>query len=152
MDSRGWPAFFSAWHGFIRAHATIRRVVGRPLRRRGLSGAQLAILRVLADAGESGVKLNDICRYLAVTPGNMTGLIDHLEEAGHLVRRAHPQDRRVTLAVLTPSGREMFEQVHPAHLGRVEQVMSALTPQEQLLLADLLGRIAEQASLEDGSR
>ncbi|MGD0112606.1 MAG: MarR family transcriptional regulator [Armatimonadota bacterium] len=152
MDSQDRPAFVCAWRGYLRAHAAIHRVVGRELREYGLSGAQLAILRVLSEAGESGVKLNEISHRLAVTSGNVTGLIDRLEEAGHLVRHAHPEDRRVTLAVLTPAGREVFERVQPAHLGRVERVMSSLTPQEQLLLADLLDRIAEHACLEDERR
>jgi len=124
-------------------------VVHRRLHEHGLSGAQLAILRVLAEAGDSGVKLHDLSNSLYVSSANVTGLIDRLEEAGHLARRAHPEDRRVTLAVLTPAGRELYQQVHPAHLARIERVMSALTPEEQLVLADLLGRIAERAAREE---
>jgi len=134
-----------AWRSFIRAKAEIGRTVHRELREHGLSGAQLGILHVLADSGNNGAKLNDISQRLCVTSGNITGLIDRLEQAGHLARVPHPEDRRITLAVLTPAGREVFEQIYPAHAARVEELMSALTVEEQILLAELLGRVADRA-------
>jgi MarR family 2-MHQ and catechol resistance regulon transcriptional repressor len=136
-----------AWRSFVRAKAQIGRAVRRELREHGLTGAQLAILRVLADSGGEGLKLNEISQRLCVTSGNVTGLIDRLEEAGHLARLPHPEDRRITLAVLTPAGRELFERIHPAHLARIEQLMSALTAQEQMTLADLLARLADRAAV-----
>jgi len=135
-----------AWRSFVRAKAEIRRAVHQELRERGLTGAQLDILRVLADSGSDGVQLNEISQRLYVTPGNVTGLIDRLEEAGYLARVSHPDDRRITLAVLTPSGREIFQQVCPAHLARIEHLMSVLTEQEQMLLVELLDRIADRAA------
>jgi MarR family 2-MHQ and catechol resistance regulon transcriptional repressor len=135
-----------AWRSFIRARAEIGRVVHRELREHGLTGAQLAILRTLAESGSEGVQLNEISHRLSVTSGNVTGLVDRLEEAGYLARLAHPEDRRVTLAVLTSAGRELFEEIHPRHVARIRQVLSALTSQEQTVLADLLGRIADHAA------
>ena len=137
------------WHTFVRAKAEIARAVHRELRERGLTGAQLRIMRVLADAGDSGVKLNEISQQLYVTSGNVTGLIDRLEEAGHLARVPHPDDRRITLAVLTPAGRDLFERIHPSHLARIDELMSALSAEEQWQLADLLGRLADRASEMD---
>lgn len=138
-----------AWRSFIRARAEVGRVVHRKLREHGLTGAQLAILRTLAESGCEGVKLNEISQRLHVTSGNVTGLVDRLEEAGYLARLAHPEDRRVTLAVLTPAGQELFGEIYPSHVARIRQVLSALTAQEQTVLADLLGRIADQAAAMD---
>ncbi len=138
------------WHSFVRAKAAIRRAVHRELREHGLTGAQLDILRVLAESGPEGVKLNDISQRLFVTSGNVTGLIDRLEEADHLERVPHPQDRRITLARLTPAGRELFDRLHPSYLSRIERLMSALSAKEQTILADLLGRVADRATEMDG--
>lgn len=135
-----------AWRSFIRAKAEVSRAVHRPLRERGLTGAQLGIMRVLADAGSEGVKLHEISQQLCVTSGNVTGLIDRLMEAGHLERLPHPEDRRITLAVLTAAGRELFEQTYPLHAARIRELMSALTAEEQVLLGDLLARVADQAA------
>ncbi len=148
MRSSEQPAI-RAWRSFLRAKAEVGRVVHRAVREHGLTGAQLGILRVLADAGSEGVKLNRISQQLCVTSGNVTGLIDHLEKAGHLERVPHPEDRRITLAVLTPAGRKLFEHVQPSHAARIRSVMSALTTKEQGALADLLARIADQAAEMD---
>jgi MarR family 2-MHQ and catechol resistance regulon transcriptional repressor len=137
---------FRVWRSFIRAKAEVGRALHRELREAGLTGAQLAILRVLAEAGNEGVKLNEISQRLFVSSANVTGLTDRLEEAGHLKRVPHREDRRITLAVLTPAGRKLFAQIHPAHVARIKHLMSALTPQEQGLLSDLLERIANQAA------
>ena len=144
MSSSEQPAA-RAWRSFMRAKAEAHRVVHRELRERGLSGAQFSLLRLLAESGSKGAKLNEISHRLWVTGGNVTGLVDRLEEAGLLARMPHPDDRRITLAMLTPAGRELFEQIHPAPHARVEQLMSGLTEEEQIVLADLLTRLAERA-------
>jgi len=137
------------WRSFVRAKAEIGRAMHRKLGEYGLTGAQLGILRVLADSGGAGVQLNEISQRLCVTSANVTGLLDRLEEVGHLARVPHPDDRRITLAVLTPEGQELYEKVYPSHVARVKQLVSALTTGEQVLLADLLGRLADQASKMD---
>ena len=148
MPSCDHPAA-RAWQSFVRAKAQVRRAVHRDLRERGLTGSQFEFMRVLADSGTAGVKLHEVSQKLFVTSGNVTGLIDRLEEAGYLARVAHPEDRRITLAMLTPAGRELYEQLQPAYLGRITRVMSTLTVEEQVLLAGLLERVADQAAEMD---
>jgi len=149
MRASEQPAI-GVWRSFVRAKAAIRRAVHRDLREHGLTGSQLDILRVLAESGTDGTQLNDISQRLYVTSGNVTGLIDRLEEAGYLARVPHPQDRRITRAVLTPAGRELFERLHPPYLDRIKSLMSSLTAKEQAVLADLLGRVADRAAEMDG--
>ena len=91
------------------------------------------------------MKLNEISQCLHVTCGNITGLVDRLEEAGWLTRVPHAEDRRITLAALTPAGRDLFEQIYPSHRARIEHLMSALSEREQTQLAKLLGRLADRA-------
>ncbi len=134
------------WRSFVSAKAEIGRTLQRGWRASGLTGAQLGVLRVLAEASNEGAQLHEISERLYVTPGNLTGIVDRLEEAGHLSRAPHPGDKRATLALLTPAGRELFEQVYPSHTARVRQLMSALTVSEQKLLADLLSRLAVRAA------
>ena len=64
---------FRVWRSFIRAKAEVGRALHRELREAGLTGAQLAILRVLAEAGSEGVKLNEISLQLYVSSANVTG-------------------------------------------------------------------------------
>ncbi|OUC81222.1 hypothetical protein CA983_43025 [Streptomyces swartbergensis] len=44
---------------------------------------------------------------LGVTPRNVTGLLDALQEDGLVVREAHPTDRRATLTSLSGKGRQV---------------------------------------------
>ncbi len=46
----------------------------------------------------------------------------------------------------TPAGRELFAEIYPLHQARVEQVMSALSREEQAGLAQLLDRLVERAT------
>ncbi len=135
-----------AWQHFMWAKAETRRVVHKELRERGLTGAQFAMLWLVADSGAQGLKLNELSQRLHVTGGNTTGMVDRLEEAGLLARLPHAEDRRITLAVLTARGRETVEQISPTYLSRIERLMSVLTEQEQTQLAELLGRLAKQAA------
>lgn len=41
---------------------------------------------------------------LEVSPRNVTGLVDALEEAGYVERKSHPRDRRAVLVTLTERG------------------------------------------------
>jgi len=134
------------WRSLVRAKAEISRVLHKGLRESGLSGAQLGILRVLSQCGDGGVKLNEISQRLYFTPANLTGLLDRLEEAGWLRRTAHAEDRRITLAILTSEGKDLFEQIYPAHTARIKHVMSGLTCQEQRSLTELLTRLSERAT------
>lgn len=135
----------SAWLSFTRAKSKVWRSAYRELREHGISGTQYDILYVLHQSGEEGVKLNELSQRLWVTSGNVTGLVDRLEEAGYIERKPHPDDRRITLAVLTEQGRELFAHICPQHVARVQRLMSALTTSEQIVLRDLLNRLADKA-------
>jgi DNA-binding MarR family transcriptional regulator len=48
-----------------------------------------------------------LARTLGVTPRNVTGLLDALEDSGHVSRQPHPDDRRAILVSLTDEGRQV---------------------------------------------
>jgi DNA-binding MarR family transcriptional regulator len=45
-----------------------------------------------------------LARTLKVSPRNITGLVDALEDGGFVIRRPHPNDRRAILVTLTDQG------------------------------------------------
>lgn len=51
------------------------------------------------------VSLSFVARALQLHQATVTGLVDKLEKQGLLERRAHPEDRRSTLAAITRKGR-----------------------------------------------
>ena len=52
-------------------------------------------------------------------------------------REPDPDDARGTLVVLTDKGRQLFDDVAPAHLANEERLLAALIPEERAALAGL---------------
>lgn len=86
--------------------ARVEAVV-RPL---GLTFARYEVLMILRFSRHGSLPLGVIGSRLQVHPTSVTNAIDRLER-DRLVRRVpHPEDRRTTLAELTPAGRRLGEQ------------------------------------------
>jgi DNA-binding MarR family transcriptional regulator len=114
----------------------------------GLTPPQWDVLYTLAGAGPQGLMLSEISQSLLVTGGNVTGLMDRLEEAGLVRRTPHPQDRRVILAELTDRGRATFDLVIPEYRARLVQLLGGWTgPRGEALVENL-----EQLTTEVSAR
>jgi DNA-binding MarR family transcriptional regulator len=109
----------------------------------GLSAPSFAVLVTLARLSGEAVAVSQrrLADELGLTPGTVSVRIDRLVEAGLVSRLPDPDARRNVLVELTPRGRELFERVVPAHLGNEARLLSALTDDEQKLLADLLRKL-----------
>jgi DNA-binding MarR family transcriptional regulator len=79
---------------------------------------------------KEGVSQQELAKRLYVTKGNISGLIDRLEEAGLVKRRSTAADRRQHAIHLTKTGRAMAE--------RAMQV-------QRRWIASTLGRMSEPA-------
>ena len=64
---------------------------------------QFDVLAELARAPEQGFTFVEFSRLLLVTSGNLTGIIDRLEDEGLVKREPELADRRVTRMRLTPA-------------------------------------------------
>lgn len=134
------------WRAMLYASAAIREaLMGAVPEEHGVRGPQFGVLRVVAEAGEEGIRLTDISNRLLVSCAHVTGLVDRLEEQGLVVREPHPSDRRALLAKLTPHGREVVADVMPRHNARAKAVFGALTGEERKQLVQLLNRLADAA-------
>jgi len=85
----------------IHRGARLRHVIAR---RAGLSESDLVAMEHLM--GPEPLGPGDLARILDVTTAASTGLVDRLEQRGHVERRPHEQDRRRTQVEVTASGRE----------------------------------------------
>src|SRR5499425_3379827 len=77
------------------------------LRPHGLTFARYEALVLLSFSRAGALPLRLIGERLMVHPTSVTNTIDRLEHAGLVVRKPNPQDRRGTLAEITPAGREV---------------------------------------------
>jgi DNA-binding MarR family transcriptional regulator len=76
----------------------------------------------------------------------MTYLVDELEAAGLVTRRAHPADRRVRHVVVTTPGRTALTVARQALRSVEEQLLGALGPAETAQLRALLVRVARSTA------
>jgi MarR family transcriptional regulator, 2-MHQ and catechol-resistance regulon repressor len=122
-----------------KAYKVIMDRVVKDMKRNGLSAAEFSILELLNQEGK--IPLQRIGDKIIVTSGSITYTVDKLEEKGYLKRVSCPEDRRITYAEITPSGRELFNRIFPAHADFVEALMGALTSEEKQIAIILLKKL-----------
>src|SRR2546425_11196544 len=81
-----------------------RQLMDRWADKHGLSEGRLHVLFQLSAATNHRLPVGELADRLDVSPRNVTGLIDHLEQDGLVQRIDDPDDRRLTYARLTPAG------------------------------------------------
>jgi DNA-binding MarR family transcriptional regulator len=127
------------WIRFLKAHNLILREA-----RKRLNGSctmsQFDILAQL-DRSREPLTLAELSRTLLVTAGNITGMIDRMEEAGWVERKPDPQDRRATRVQSTPKGKQLAKSVIPKHARDIENLFASLNDQEITQLRNLLEKL-----------
>ncbi len=110
------------------------------LRPWGVTAAQLHVLAKLEhEPGISGARLARACM---VTPQTTQVLLRGIEKNGWIRRTKHPENDRILLATLTPSGKRILARSRTA-VGLVyEQMLDGLVPRDVRVLVDLLGHCA----------
>lgn len=87
--------------------------------------------------------LSQLSKELLCDPSNITRVAGILERKGWITRVGNENDRRVTLAELTPAGQEIVNQVKQSHDEYIQQRMGVLTAAEREHLAGLLNKLSD---------
>ena len=85
-----------------------------------------------------GMMMSDLSRYLLVSNGNVTGIVDRLVSEGHALRTQRDGDRRTSVVRLTHKGRELFQIMAAAHEGWVDEVLGDVSRAEARRLTLML--------------
>lgn len=132
----------------------IRRIV-RALRessrsaeqRVGLSGAQLFVLRCLADSPV--LSLNELAARTLTHQSSVSVVVSRLVRRGLVTRTRADGDGRRTEIALTASGRAVCRRAPIAAQDRLIAALARLTPVGRRQLARQLARLVEAMSLPD---
>ena|SRR5450631_753962 len=89
--------------------------------------AQIELLQCLRDHDPDGIRVGDICSHLHLAPATVSGLVQHLVEAGTAGRHPVPGDRRVAVVRLTDAGREQLLEWQHAHERRLGAALDQLS-------------------------
>lgn len=126
-----------------KAYKVVMERAVKDMKRNGLSAAEFSVLELLYHKGKT--PLQPIGDKILVTSGSITYTVDKLEQKGYLKRVVCPEDRRVTHAEITPSGKELFDTIFPAHAETVEMLMDGLTAEEKQIAIMLLKKLGHFA-------
>ena len=98
----------------MRAHQIALSRVETVLRPLGVTFARYEVLMLLYLSRRRSLPMRTIGSRLQVHQTSVTNAVDRLEEAGLVVRRPHPTDRRATLVELTKDGVALAERATAA--------------------------------------
>jgi DNA-binding MarR family transcriptional regulator len=111
----------------------------------GLTGAQFAVLKSVADGIASTAA--DLCRYMHYDTGSMTRMLDRLEEKNVLRRERCTQDRRVVYLRITDSGNELLPKLRSAGFRVISRHLAGFDAADVDTLKRFLARMIENGQL-----
>lgn len=123
-----------------RTHAGLAPFLDADLGRDSLTAAQFNALLALRSAEPDGLMMSEIGARLAVTPSNVTGLVDRLERQGFVARTEH-RDRRATVVRLTEAGAAVLDRATPRHTRMLGELTACLADDEKRTLVGLLTKL-----------
>lgn len=112
------------WIRILRAARAIEAEVRERLRVEfGVTLPQFDVMAALQREPQ-GMKMSELSRFLMVSNGNVTGIIDRLVDDKLVTRKAPEADRRAIVVRLTPQGAAQFAAMAKAHEGWVNRLLS----------------------------
>ena len=135
--------------GFLLNDATrlLRKRFKARATRFGLSMAQWRLLFRLMR--EEGVPQARLAELLEIEPISVSRLLDRMEEAGWIVRRACETDRRVRMVYPTDKTRRTYAEIRGIGDELYGEAMAGLSDAERLALLEALRTVVENLSGEE---
>ncbi|MFF3696908.1 MarR family winged helix-turn-helix transcriptional regulator [Streptomyces sp. NPDC002221] len=118
-----------------------RSLVGDAIAAEGLKLMHHAVLAATAEYGP--VAQADLGRRLAIDPKDMVGMLNHLQQAGLVLRTPDPSDRRKNAVTVTPKGTTVLARCGRLAASANAELLAPLSPDEQHQLMALLTRVHE---------
>jgi DNA-binding MarR family transcriptional regulator len=129
------PLLRAAWYGLNQAFR--RRITHLKI-----TPDQFIVLRVLTE--HEGITQRELTGWMSSDPNTVASLLERMEQAGLLQRRAHADDRRAHSLKLTPVGRRKFAVARKLALDLQSEALGALPRAQQEPFLEMLERVAAE--------
>lgn len=146
-DTRALPGTPAgeAWGGFLRAHASLLRVLDSELEREaGLSLSDFDVLIQLAMSEASRLRMSELARRALISRSGMTRRVGQLEVRGLVARQPDVHDRRSVTVSLTGEGAAVLRAAFPVHFRGIEAHFLSRLEDDEL---EQLGRTMEKVQV-----
>ena len=132
---------FETFMQLLRTAGALDRAATDALSDLDLTAGAFGALVELAVVGPDGIAPSELARRLAVARRTATLYIDILTRHGWAKREAHPNDKRMVLASLTPEGEKLLEEWGGAYRQRLSVLLGDITPLQAERLRQLLALV-----------
>ena len=115
----------------------------------GLKPSDIGLLHLLSHHGEDhpqGSRISELSEQLKVTPSSVTQQVTSLENAGLVVRRMDPEDRRSVLVSLTDMGKESLRASFEHFIAMFTGLVDHMGAERGMQLNDLMAEAIEYFS------
>lgn len=118
-----------AWRGLVDVVNDVRVSLDADLmEQHDLAEGDYGVLVTLSEAPDRVMRMCDLANTMHLSPSGLTRRLDGLVRAGLVDRVPAPDDRRVSLALLTPAGYARLRRAAPDHVESVRRhVLDHLT-------------------------
>jgi DNA-binding MarR family transcriptional regulator len=112
--------------------------------RHGITNSQYNVLRILAGCPEGHARC-DIAKRLTDRAPDVTRLVDRLERSGYVERSWSAENRRHSIARITPAGATLLDAMKPDMCAIHKEVAAALSPADLEALVRISSQLAADA-------
>lgn len=123
------------------ANQALRTQLEQELRTVGLTGIQYTVLSIVG--AREGISSAELSRRFFVTPQTMNEIVTALQKRGFLERRPSPESKRILIATLTPSGRDILAQCEEIADGIEKRFLPLLSDEDFTALRTVLRRFLQ---------
>ncbi|RWK43811.1 MarR family transcriptional regulator [Mesorhizobium sp.] len=126
------------WIRLLRASRSIETELRERLRQEfNTTLPRFDVMAALYRAPE-GMLMSDLSRFLLVSNGNVTGIVDRLVSEGLVARARRNGDRRTSMVRLTEEGSKTFAMIAAAHERWIGELLGNVSEDEARRLTGML--------------
>ena len=127
----------------LRAAQSVQEVARKDVATYGMNMTEFAVLELLYHKGDQPIQI--IGKKVLIASSSITYVVDKLEQKGYVKRNASPDDRRVTYACITESGKQCIQEVYPNHEQNMSKIFENFSEEQLATVTDLLKQIGKKA-------
>lgn len=144
------PLLRRSWYGLNQAFR-------RRIAHLGITPDQFTVMRTLLEGDPLGLTQRELAQHMTSDPNTVASLLQRMEEAGLVKRKAHEKDKRAHRITLPESGLAKYEAARDLAIDLQSEVL-AMVPaarreqflEELALVADACKSAAEQSPRKTG--
>ncbi|MDO4338713.1 MAG: MarR family transcriptional regulator [Eubacteriales bacterium] len=124
-------------------HDELEKNANNAMRSDDITMAQCSALLILNDAPEGQMPLKELERWLRVAQSTAAGIARRLEQKGLVESFGNPEDKRIKMIRITPSGIQCCQRSERQMEQTEEELLSGLTEAERGIFLTLLKKVRD---------